>query len=97
MRSADPELKENPVTTAEDLLDMNVVPIFIENGAISKGMVNSKHYPIASSALHHCVYTCGDCRETENRHLRDATWPQMAHAQLNKLLECLLYLCIASF
>ena len=38
---ADPTFKENLVTTVEDLLGMNVVPVFNENDAISKGVVKS--------------------------------------------------------
>ena len=37
--TADPTFKENLVTTVEDLLGMNVVPVFNENDAISKGVV----------------------------------------------------------
>ena len=40
-RVADPTFKENLVTTVEDLLGMNVVPVFNENDAISKGVVKS--------------------------------------------------------
>lgn len=39
--SADPTFKENLVTTVEDLLGMNVVPVFNENDAISKGVVKA--------------------------------------------------------
>lgn len=41
MCAADPVFKENLVTTVEDLLGMNVVPVFNENDAISKGAVKS--------------------------------------------------------
>ena len=41
MVHADPTFKENLVTTVEDLLDMNVVPVFNENDAISKGVVKA--------------------------------------------------------
>ncbi|KAL3155983.1 Delta-1-pyrroline-5-carboxylate synthase [Trebouxia sp. C0010 RCD-2024] len=37
----DPTFKENLVTTVEDLLGMNVVPVFNENDAISKGVMKS--------------------------------------------------------
>ncbi|DBA80719.1 hypothetical protein WJX77_011938 [Trebouxia sp. C0004] len=37
----DPTFKENLVTTVEDLLGMNVVPVFNENDAISKGVVKA--------------------------------------------------------
>ncbi len=39
--AADPTFKENLVTTVEDLLGMNVVPVFNENDAISKGVMKS--------------------------------------------------------
>lgn len=38
---ADPTFKENLAATVEDLLDMNVVPVFNENDAISKGVVKA--------------------------------------------------------
>lgn len=41
VQCADPKFKENLVTTVEDLLDMNVVPVFNENDAISKGVVKA--------------------------------------------------------
>ena len=38
----DPEFKDNLCGTVEDLLSMNVVPVFNENDAISKGAARSK-------------------------------------------------------
>lgn len=38
---ADPTFKENLASTVEDLLAMNVVPVFNENDAISKGVVKA--------------------------------------------------------
>ena len=43
----DPEFKDNLCGTVEDLLSMNVVPVFNENDAISKGAARSK---VAASA-----------------------------------------------
>ena len=39
---SEPVFKENLCATVEDLLSMNVVPVFNENDAISKGAVQSK-------------------------------------------------------
>ena len=44
----DPEFKDNLCGTVEDLLSMNVVPVFNENDAISKGAARSK---VTASAL----------------------------------------------
>ena len=38
----DPHFKNNLCATVEDLLSMNVVPVFNENDAISKGAVQTK-------------------------------------------------------
>lgn len=38
----DPHFKNNLCATVEDLLSMNVVPVFNENDAISKGAVKTK-------------------------------------------------------
>ena len=54
MGCADPTFKENLVTTVEDLLDMNVVPVFNENDAISKGVVKATVSVLSSSLLITC-------------------------------------------
>ena len=49
---ADPTFKENLASTVEDLLAMNVVPVFNENDAISKGVVKATVSHIARAVLY---------------------------------------------
>ena len=48
----EPVFKENLCATVEDLLSMNVVPVFNENDAISKGAALSKVRSIDLSPIH---------------------------------------------
>lgn len=56
----DPHFKNNLCATVEDLLSMNVVPVFNENDAISKGAVQTKasscHYAFLSE-----IQLCNGC------------------------------------
>ena len=50
---ADPTFKENLASTVEDLLAMNVVPVFNENDAISKGVGKATvRHPVIQSSSH---------------------------------------------
>ena len=55
---ADPTFKENLTSTVEDLLAMNVVPVFNENDAISKGVVKATVSHPAAFILQPAVMLC---------------------------------------
>ena len=73
----DPEFKDNLCGTVEDLLSMNVVPVFNENDAISKGAARSK---VTASALLTQAAAC----------LPAGGWTSVEHSCGSTKLRCIL-------